>query len=89
MKRFTAILALLLAVSLATASLAAAEAKIDGAALLEERCSVCHKSERPKSAKKTKADWEKTVARMIGKGAQLSTDEKAILVDHLARNYKP
>ena len=64
-------------------------AAIDGADLLEKRCSVCHPSARPKGAKKTAEQWEATVSRMIGKGAKLSTDEKKALVAHLAKTYKP
>lgn len=69
-------------------SIAAAPAK-DGASLLEERCSVCHPAARPKAAKKTPAEWESTVSRMIGKGAQLTAGEKKVLVDYLGKTYKP
>jgi len=68
---------------------AVAAPAIDAAKLLDERCSVCHKADRPKAAKKSMADWDKTVARMIGKGAKLSEPEKKALVEHLAKNYKP
>jgi cytochrome c5 len=88
----TKVISILTVLSLATpavSALAAAPADIDAAALLEERCAVCHKAERPKSAKKTKAEWEKTVSRMIGKGAVLSAEEKTALIDHLAKTYKP
>ena len=64
-------------------------AKIDGADLLEKRCSVCHPSARPKGAKKNLEQWDATVTRMMGKGAKLSADEKKALIDHLAKNYKP
>jgi len=64
-------------------------AQMDGAALLEERCSVCHPSARPKSKQKTPEQWEKTVTRMMGKGAKLSAEEKQILIDHLSETYKP
>jgi hypothetical protein len=69
-------------------SIAAAPAK-DGASLLEERCSVCHPAARPKAAQKTPAEWESTVSRMIGKGAQLTAGEKKVLVDYLGKTYKP
>ena len=62
---------------------------IDGAKLLEERCSVCHKAEIPKNARKSRAEWDKTVSRMIDKGAKLSPEEKKILVRYLARVYRP
>ena len=63
--------------------------EVDGAKLLDERCSVCHKADRPKAAKKSMADWDKTVTRMMGKGAKLSETEKKALVEHLAKTYKP
>lgn len=68
---------------------AVAAPAIDGAKLLDERCSVCHKADRPKAAKKSAAEWDKTVTKMIGKGAKLSEPEKKALVEHLAKTYKP
>jgi len=61
----------------------------DGMTLLESRCSVCHPAARPKAAQKTPEQWEATVTRMMGKGAQLSDDEKKVLVDYLSSTYKP
>lgn len=83
-------LSILAAVSLlGFAGSAVAAPALDGAKLLEERCSVCHKSDRPKAAKKSMADWDKTVTRMMGKGAKLTEPEKKALVEHLAKTYKP
>jgi competence protein ComEA len=64
-------------------------AQEDGATLLEQRCSVCHPSARPKSKQKTSEQWDATVTRMMGKGAKLTPEEKQILVDYLSRTYKP
>jgi hypothetical protein len=60
---------------------------VNGATLLDTRCSVCHSANRPKKAKKTREQWEQTVTRMIGKGAKLSEAEKAVLVDYLAKAH--
>lgn len=68
---------------------AAWSAEEEGAALLEERCSVCHPSSRPKSKAKTPEQWEQTVTRMMGKGAKLSDEEKKTLVEYLGKTYKP
>lgn len=87
MKKSVAMVSTMSLVGFAAAAVAAPAP--DGAKLLEERCSVCHKSDRPKSAKKSKADWEKTVTKMVGKGAKLSDAEKTALVDYLAKTYKP
>lgn len=60
---------------------------LDGAALLDQRCSACHSPDRAKQAPRSKGEWETTVTRMIGKGAQLNDAEKQTLVDYLAKNY--
>jgi cytochrome c5 len=62
---------------------------LDGATLLETRCSVCHSADRPRQAKKTREQWDQTVARMIGKGAQLTEAEKTVLLDYLAKTHGP
>jgi len=61
---------------------------IDAAALLEERCGVCHRTDIPKNARKSKRDWNECVTRMIARGAVLSPEEKKALVSYLARTYK-
>jgi cytochrome c5 len=61
----------------------------DGAALLEERCTVCHGLERTTQAQKTAEEWEQTVMRMVGKGAQLAEDEQATLIEYLTATYGP
>jgi mono/diheme cytochrome c family protein len=60
----------------------------DGQTLLQERCSVCHSTDRVTSAQKTADQWATTVDRMVSHGAQLTTQEKQTLVDYLAANYK-
>ena len=62
---------------------------VDGATLLEARCSTCHGVERATNLTKTADEWEQTVTRMVGNGAQLTDDEKSVLVEHLAENYGP
>ena len=74
--------------TLLAASFSFAAAKPDGAALLKERCGTCHAVTRVTETKKSKAEWDKTVTRMMGKGAKLSAEEKSALVTHLAKTYK-
>lgn len=74
---------------LSTIPTAIVSAGTEGANLLEERCSVCHPSSRPKSKQKTLEQWETTVNRMMGKGAKLSEEERAVLLDFLSKTYKP
>lgn len=62
-------------------------AVLDGAALLNERCSTCHSANKAAQQRKTSEEWAKTVSRMMSKGARLTEDEKAALLDYLAKNY--
>lgn len=75
--------------ALSTIPTSIVRAETEGANLLEERCSVCHPSARPKSKQKTPEQWETTVNRMMGKGARLSEEEKTTLLDYLSKTYKP
>jgi cytochrome c5 len=59
----------------------------DGATLLQERCTVCHSSDRITSAHKTADGWKTTVLRMVGKGASLNAQEQQTLIDYLAQTY--
>lgn len=61
----------------------------DGASLLQDRCTACHGIDRVTQTKKDAGQWEQTVSRMIGHGAQLSDAEKATLVAYLAKTYGP
>jgi len=80
---FTAVAALL-----AVSGCSSRNSSIDAAALLEERCGICHKVDIPKSARKSKREWSETVTTMIAKGAKLSAEEKKILINYLARVYR-
>jgi hypothetical protein len=59
----------------------------DPQALLQARCTQCHGLNRVTSAQKDRESWEETVTRMINLGAEVSPEEKQILVDYLAENY--
>ncbi len=61
---------------------------LDGQALMQQRCSVCHSLNRITSAHKTADQWKTTVDRMISHGAELTPQEEQVLVDYLAQNYK-
>lgn len=61
---------------------------VDGLALMNERCTVCHDTARIQAAKKSRADWESTVAKEKAKGAKLTDAETTLLVDFLAATYK-
>lgn len=63
-------------------------AAISGQTLLEERCVTCHTLENAVSVTGTFEDWEIIVDRMIQRGAVLTDEEKAILLEFLVENYK-
>ncbi|MBA4419166.1 MAG: hypothetical protein C0392_14855 [Syntrophus sp. (in: bacteria)] len=68
----------------------AEEQKLDGKALFEGKCAICHKLDRTTSKKKTPADWEKTVLRMKKKNpekAPISVMEAKAIIDYLAQNH--
>jgi len=62
-------------------------AAIDGAALLQDRCTSCHGLDRTTGEQKTQAEWNDTVTRMVDKGAKLNADEQTALVEYLAATY--
>lgn len=60
---------------------------VDAAALLRERCAVCHTLARVEASRKTAEEWDQTVTRMMGRGARLTEDEKQALITYLAAQY--
>ena len=92
MKKFwmISLLLILLAFLFASCSPAspASSPDAEGITLLETRCTVCHNLSVIENEKGTAEEWQRTVERMIQKGAKLSADEAAILVQYLAETYK-
>ena len=64
---------------------ATSSAPADGESIMRANCTTCHTLERVLSAKKTREQWDQTVMRMV----RLSTVEHPVLLDYLAKNYKP
>jgi cytochrome c5 len=62
-------------------------AALDGQALVQARCTVCHDLTRIQQAKKTQEAWKTTVERMVGKGAQLTQAEQNAVIEYLAKTY--
>lgn len=55
-----------------------------GDELVNERCTVCHTRERIDMAEKSPEEWEATVNRMISNGAQLTPEERDVVVEYLS-----
>lgn len=60
---------------------------LDGKALFEGRCASCHGLDRTTSKKKSADAWKSTVERMVAKGAELTPEEQAAVIDYLAATY--
>lgn len=61
----------------------------DGAAkpLVEGGCALCHGLDRVVATKRSKAEWQTIVNRMVYFGSPVSGDQVASVVDYLAANY--
>ncbi len=51
--------------------------------LVDNECSKCHNTKRIYSANKKPGEWEKTVDRMIKKGAKIKPEEKDAVIKYL------
>ena len=63
------------------------DASPDGKTVLEDRCVECHNLSRVKSASMTREEWSRNIDRMITLGAELSSDERDLLLDYLELTY--
>ncbi len=62
-------------------------AALDGNALVDERCTVCHDRERIDSRDEDEAGWTAIVDEMVEKGAQLSDEERAAVIAYLVEAH--
>jgi hypothetical protein len=58
-------------------------ASTDGKTLVSEQCGRCHPVERVNGAKKDRAGWTATVARMRSNGLDVTDAQAAAIVDYL------
>lgn len=58
-----------------------------GKSLVQSRCSTCHGLAQVQAAKYDRAGWESLVSRMVGNGAQLTSEQQQLVVDYLAKTY--
>jgi cytochrome c5 len=66
----------------------AAAGGLDGATLLAQHCSACHSSNLA-GMTCTANQWKELVDQMINQGAQLTPQEKQVLIAYLAATYHP
>jgi hypothetical protein len=60
---------------------------LDGATLVQERCTKCHPLSRVERSNHTAAQWKTIVDTMISRGAQLTPEEETVVVNYLAANF--
>jgi len=60
---------------------------LDGNALVNERCTVCHTRDRIDQADKDEEGWTATVDRMISYGAQLDSAEREAVIQYLVETH--
>ena len=60
---------------------------MDGKALLEERCNVCHSLGYIYNSRGTPDQWATVVSAMVANGAVLNSQEEKALDEYLARNF--
>jgi glyoxylase-like metal-dependent hydrolase (beta-lactamase superfamily II) len=63
------------------------QVKADGKQILENACTTCHTLARVQNLKLTKPEWQGMVDRMKGRGAEVTDEDVAILVDYLTKTY--
>jgi hypothetical protein len=67
------------------APVASSPATDAAAELLESRCTVCHSTDLIDAQRLDADGWRRELAKMTGWGAQVSPEERDLLVDYLVR----
>jgi cytochrome c5 len=61
----------------------------NGKAILLDVCTHCHDLHRVRESAYTRDEWDDLLTHMIGEGAELSDDDYPVLLNYLARNFRP
>ena len=60
-----------------------------GKQIMLEVCTMCHKLHTIRETGATRDEWEDILVHMLNEGAPLSDDEFPVLLNYLARNFRP
>jgi competence ComEA-like helix-hairpin-helix protein len=60
-----------------------------GKETFESVCSLCHSPTAPMGKQWTKAQWESKVIEMLQEEPDVTTAERAAIIEYLAANFKP
>ena len=61
--------------------------QLDGQALTQSQCSLCHTLQRATNFSGNAAQWKTVVDNMIRRGAPLTMDQETAIVNYLAQTY--
>ena len=60
-----------------------------GKRVMLEVCTQCHELDRIRTHTGSRDEWEATLLSMLNEGAPLSDDDFPIILNYLARNFRP
>lgn len=58
-----------------------------GVELVKAKCSLCHELGHITRIRQTRDEWQETARTMIRRGAPMTEEEAAIIVDYLVKYY--
>jgi competence protein ComEA len=58
-----------------------------GQKTFESACSSCHEIDKPLSKDMDRIQWEATLIQMTGRGAEISSEDKALIIDYLTARF--
>lgn len=56
-------------------------------ALVIQACTACHSAETVAASRRTQADWNRTIARMVVRGAVVTRNEQIQILAYLEKNF--
>jgi cytochrome c5 len=60
-----------------------------GKKIMLEVCTMCHELHKIRETTATRDEWDDILVHMINEGAPLSDDDFPVLLNYLARNFRP
>ena len=58
-----------------------------GKVIIMRACGKCHSTDQIARQQKTEENWQATVVRMAGRGADVTTDDVTVVVKYLSTNF--
>jgi mono/diheme cytochrome c family protein len=66
-----------------------AQTPAGAAPAFQKVCGACHALEMVTSQRRTRAQWQESIASMVAKGAKGTEEELSLILDYLTTNYGP